>query len=448
MSETAAPPTLPTGRDFPDRLPAMVVKELRQGLRARLFAETVAGFHLVIVVLILPVVSFASPNETGGIQRLVWGIFAAVLVLLLPLRGLSALSQERRANTLDTLLLTNLRAGRIVRGKWLAIAAQIVLVGLSLMPYILILYAGGGVSLPGSLLTLLRLMLAGLVLTAVYVALSWNDSWLWRAAPGVALAFLAMKEYAGPLVAELQNPARSFAAWSGPWRVPAEGIAGTVLIYLFLEATAQRLAPSAENHHTLPRLVALALPWAALLVPDPLMMQAALAGLTMVSFAALMEPWPVEPPVERTWHRWAALASGWPHGVLWAVAAWGSAAWVVQDRAPELEEMTLRLAAWLFCGRLVLFLAPATWGRHGGMLLLTALMLVLGQALLALMGSLLEAPALTAAAAALPSPLPAFGVTASQPALPWIAAGAALLCAAAAGMALSRHRSLRKELPL
>ena len=161
MSEAVAQPDPSTVRDFPDRLPPMVVKELRQGLRARLFGETVAGFHLVLLVLIFPMLHFGQDSEVAGAQRLLWWIFSGVLVLLLPLRGLSALIQERRENTLDTLLLTSLSGGRIVWGKWLAIAAQIAVTGISLVPYTIILHAAGGISLTENLTALLRLGLLG-----------------------------------------------------------------------------------------------------------------------------------------------------------------------------------------------------------------------------------------------------------------------------------------------
>ncbi len=400
--------------------------------------------NLVVMVLIFPVLgAMASTKEADGIQRLVWWIFAAVLVLLLPLRGLSALTQERRANTLDTLLLTNLKAGRIVWGKWLAAASQVLLVGCSVLPYILMLYVGGGISLDDSILTLLRLMLAGLVLAASYVALSWNDSWLHRAAPGLALAALAMNEYAWPLVAGLIKGGLD-PAWNGAARMTAELAGGGALIAILLEGTAQRLAPATEHHQALPRLVALGLILLAMAVPHPFAGVVALVVLTLVSITALTEPWPVHPRDERAWHRWPGLDAGWPHGVLWAVAAWGITLTGFHAFQSTLAGPAIRLAAWIFCGRMLLCFGPSAWGQRAGLLLATALFFILIQAALVLAGQLLNLTPLSAAAGLLPAPFLMFDNGATPGPHAWTAAGGALACLLFAGTALRRDRSSRK----
>ncbi len=439
MSKAAAPSQLSPVRDFPDRVPAMLVKELRQGLRARLFAEAIAGFHLLIIVLMLPVVSFASGTESSGIQRLVWWIFAAVLVLLLPLRGLSSLISERRDHTLETLLLTNLKAGRIVRGKWLAISAQVLLTGLSVLPYILVLYAGGGLSLPASMLTLLRLIMAGLLLTAAFVSLSWNPSWMQRAVPGLILGFFVMNEYAWPVVALLYD-SNAAAALNAPWRGPAEMIAAAALICILLSGAAQRLAPGVENHQNLPRLIALFLPWLAWCFPDPILMQSALIALILVSLTALTEDWPLVLPPGTGWQRQPGMAAGWPHGVIWAVTAWGTAMVPFHWGADAgLFSPALRCAAWLFCGRLLLWCGRKKWSRSPWWLAGTALLFALLQSALVLGGQLLHLDLLTKLSTAIPVPLTLFQPGGISPALPWIAALAGGGCLLTALITLARQ---------
>jgi len=439
MSKAAAPSQLSAVRDFPDRVPAMLVKELRQGLRARLFAEAIAGFHLLIIVLMLPVVSFAGGTESSSLQRLVWWIFAAVIVLLLPLRGLSALISESRDHTLETLLLTNLKAGRIVRGKWLAISAQVLLTGISMLPYILLLYAGGGLSLPASVLTLLRLIMAGLVLTAAFVALSWNQSWMQRAVPGVILGFFAMNAYAWPVVALLHENSAS-SALNAPWRVPAEMIAAAALICILLSGAARRLAPGVENHQSLPRLLALFLPWAAWAVPDPILMQSALTALILVSLTALTEAWPLVLPPGGGWQRQPGMAAGWPHGIIWAVTAWG-AAMVPFFKDPDagLFSPALRCAAWLFCGRLLLWCGRKKWNWSPWWLAGTALIFALLQSALVLGGQLLHLDFLTELSTAIPVPLTLFHPGGNSPALPWIAIAAGAGCLLIALITLARQ---------
>ena len=443
MSKPMALSSLSTVQDFPDRLPAMLVKELRQGLRARLFAETAVGFHLLIMVIILPLTSLASGQEVLGIQRLVWWIFAAVLVALLPLRGLSALHEERQGNTMDTLLLTNLKAGRIVGGKWLAITSQILLVGLSVIPYILILYAGGGISLPGSLLTLARLILAGLTLTAAFVAFSWNGPWLQRSAPGLILLLWVLKDYALPVVAALLGEAAPYAA--GPWSFLSELVAAAALITVLLEGTAQRLAPAGEDHQAVPRMICLLLPVLSLVIPDPLLIPASMLVITVVGLSALTEPWPVSRTPRRTWRRLPGLNSGWPHGVLWAISAWAPVIVIAPHSAPGLVGAALRMTAWMFCGFLLLRCGPAFWRKQAWILAATALMFLLLQLLLPLVGGLLNLEVLSNIAGFIPAP---FLIAASDPPslfLSGMAGGPALLCLFLAGAALLRHRTNRGE---
>lgn len=456
MSDSAAQQDLPSVRDFPDRLPPMVVKELRQGLRAKLFGETIAGFHLVLVVILLPALTFGEASEIAGIQRLLWWIFIGVLVLLLPLRGLSALIQERRENTLDTLLLTRLSAGRIVWGKWLAIASQIAVTGLSLIPYAIMVYAAGGVSLTESLATLLRLGLLGAALTAAYVALSWNASWLWRAGPALILTFLALTRYAGPLVRGLTGESPDFSEIT-LLRLLAEIIAATAIIYLTLEAAGTRLAPWTEDHRTGPRLLGLALPLLlAAGAADPgwnaVLGITALTGLTLVSLTALTEPWPGPPPHAGATppggkRRWRGLPAGWPHGVFWALAAWGLM-YVVTTAGTfsPAHVQAMKLAAWLFSGRLLLFLFPASLRNGMTGLLATALIFFLLQTILSLAGELLNLPALTVFASYTPGWFDAPGAFPGVVReMNWIAAATAGCCGLLAGLAWLKHHATRKE---
>jgi hypothetical protein len=449
MSESVAQHNASAVRDFPDRLPPMVVKELRQGLRARLYGETIAGFHLVLLVLLFPILNFGQSSGVEGAQRLLWWIFTGVLVLLLPLRGLSALFQERRENTLDTLLLTNLSAGRIVWGKWLAIASQITVTGISLIPYTIILYAAGGISLTESLTSLLRLGMLGLTLTAAYVALSWNGSWLWRAGPALILTWLALTQGAGPMIRSLTGGGL-VPGEAGLVRLLAETAGTAALIYLLLEGASSRLGPWTEDHRTGPQRLGLALPlllaagaghaaWQEVLGP------VALAGLTLISLTALTAPWPPPRAVPRQgWQRWRMTGQGWPQGVAWAIVAWSFLLLVMERWLPaEQQAVTLQLVAWLFTGKLLLFCFPESKRNSTTALLGTGLILLLGQAAFLLAADLLNLPALRTAATAIPGGMAGRG--GPHPAMGWIAGSAAALCGVLAMVALGRHRPDRQE---
>ena len=454
MNDGAAQQDLSAARDFPDGLPPMVVKELRQGLRAKLFGETIAGFHLVLMVLMFPLLNYGQEPEIAGIQRLLWWIFIGVLMLLLPLRGLSALIQERRENTLDTLLLTNLSAGRVVWGKWLAISSQIAVTAISLIPYTIMMYAAGGISLTGSLMALFRLGILAVSLTAAYVALSWNASWVSRAAPALILSWLALTQYAWPMVGTLTSGNASSMEFAVV-RLLAEMVAAASLIYLILETTSARLAPRTEDHRTGPRLLGIVLPmilaagaghqeWRGILCPGIFVF------LTIGSLTALTESWPRIPFLNSASIRDSkslpgGIASGWPLGVAWALGAWGLMLLATLLWLPDQKDLALRFIAWIFAGRLLLFLLPAARRTNAMALLSTALVFFLLQTALSLAGDLLTMPTLTVLAGSLPGLFPVPGLGTVTRDMSGIAAAAAGSCALLALIAWAKHRRASKE---
>ncbi len=139
-----APASLFLLRDFPDRLPAMVVKELRQGLRSPMFVAPFAGVH---VAAILAVGKEYLDGDTRDFSSPFWIVAAAVVGFLMPLRGFTALREECVGGNSALLLLGGLSRWQIVRGKWLV---QIMMCGLlliSLLPYMLVRYFLGGMEI-------------------------------------------------------------------------------------------------------------------------------------------------------------------------------------------------------------------------------------------------------------------------------------------------------------
>lgn len=138
--------------DFPDWVDPMVVKELRQGMRARLFLVPFAGIHVlaVVAVLVENLSTAALADGDGGpasgfVQTgLLWTLASFVLLAVLPLRGWSALEEEMHGSNVELVVTTRLSRWRIVLGKWLVICAQSWLVLVSLLPYFLVRYFNGG----------------------------------------------------------------------------------------------------------------------------------------------------------------------------------------------------------------------------------------------------------------------------------------------------------------
>lgn len=188
MNDSAAPIPPPASlelRDFSDRLPAVLVKELRQGLRARLFVIPFLLLHAFLVLITL---------EAGsGGTSFFWQSLALMLTALLPMRNIGALAEERQANTLDTLMLTRLTPWRIVWGKWTATFALVLLTAVSALPYLLVRYLNGGSSFVQEGLVLAGLVMVSGAFTAVLTALSTLTAGVARHILAVLLIFVVYR---------------------------------------------------------------------------------------------------------------------------------------------------------------------------------------------------------------------------------------------------------------
>lgn len=165
-SSTTAVPTHEI-RDFPDWVPAMVVKELRQGLRARMFVvpfvllQAFACLALVQEYLAqdrlrgITLTRLASDNLLPG---MFWSCAWLFVGLIMPFRCMGAMTEELREKSADLLLLGGLSRMRIVQGKWLVQLLLSLLTLLSLAPYMLARYFLGAVDLTETLLHFLSVL--------------------------------------------------------------------------------------------------------------------------------------------------------------------------------------------------------------------------------------------------------------------------------------------------
>jgi hypothetical protein len=138
------------GDDFPGWLSPMLVRELRQGVQSGIFAWTFIGIQGAMFALMTWAVGTfgGAPEGASGrdFQAMFWGALALAIVVVVPLRGLTAVSGERVASNLDLVRLTRLSATRIVLGKWAALVGQGLLVATALLPYLALRYFFGGVN--------------------------------------------------------------------------------------------------------------------------------------------------------------------------------------------------------------------------------------------------------------------------------------------------------------
>lgn len=250
--------------DFPDRLSPMLVKELRQGLRSKTFIVVFLSLQAILLIILLTATASNSSATAGGIiSGFIFTFFAIVVLVVQPLRGIGALSSEIKGNTLDMIVLTRLTARRIVYGKWFAIVSQSALIFATIIPYLIFRYFFGKMNLTGEIVLLTLIFITSMAFTAATVGLSGSSSVILRA----LLPIIGF-----PIITILLLQfifARNFGSGSGVIDYCSLADAesrGVVLGYLaaiafvgwsLLSLGISFIAPAAENHSTIRRLVTL-----------------------------------------------------------------------------------------------------------------------------------------------------------------------------------------------
>lgn len=238
-----------------DRFGPMLVKELRQGLRTKVFLTAFIGFQAILLVMVLAGFASHRSGESGEfLNAAIWSMLMFMLIVITPLRGLFALDKEIRSGTLELLQITNLDAWRIVRGKWGALIGEAMLYLAAALPYFTLRYFLGGVHILSDLGWLALLALYSASLTAVVVGLSGFRSILLRI--GTAVAVVAHVWIGGGMIEAMASPYGPMSAFSGSsfsdwWGVLIAFIVTlTIVGWSFLRLGARTIATQAENHST------------------------------------------------------------------------------------------------------------------------------------------------------------------------------------------------------
>lgn len=140
-------------------LGAMVVKEVRQGMRRGIFVVPFVGIQILSVMAVwLEFESgFASAytDYTGVLNiflmmpgtplfsGLFWLVVGMMCVVIMPLGGLGMMREELEEGNHELLLLTRLTRLEVVGGKFLALWGLIMLTFVSLLPYVMVRYFTG-----------------------------------------------------------------------------------------------------------------------------------------------------------------------------------------------------------------------------------------------------------------------------------------------------------------
>ncbi|HEY0093834.1 MAG TPA: ABC transporter permease, partial [Archangium sp.] len=141
-----------------DRLNPLVVKEVRQGLRSRLF--WVSFGLMLLACFILSMVAYASTRddvsspEGQGFFFAFFFCLAVVHFFIIPYSAYRSLAREREDETWVLLILTGLGPRRILRGKVASFLVQAGLYASAVGPFLLFSYYLNGIDLPTILLVL------------------------------------------------------------------------------------------------------------------------------------------------------------------------------------------------------------------------------------------------------------------------------------------------------
>lgn len=174
MADKPDPITIPEknpGTDFPAILPALLVKELRQGLRTKSF---IIMMILVPVVMSFPFMMACFHNmrmeplfSRGEVDGFFWAIATCSILLINPVRALWSIYQEKSTKSSDLLVLTHLSSRKIIFQKWTSYALQTLLLLMIFFPFLVLRYFLGGVELFPDIIRLGFIFVFSLGLTAI-----------------------------------------------------------------------------------------------------------------------------------------------------------------------------------------------------------------------------------------------------------------------------------------
>lgn len=259
-------PAFPHLNDFSDRISPMLVKELRQGMRAKAFVALFLSLQIFLAVMLLSASAASTSDQVGSvISGIIFTFFAIAVLLVQPMRGTAALSSEVKGNTIDMMVLTRLSAWRIVFGKWVAIVSQSALLLSTIIPYLILRYFFGGMNLVGEIVLLFLIFLTSMALTAVTVGLSGCSSVIIRSLlPIFGLPIMMWSFLVMTLMSGFRGSVGFMDAFSLATTESRIGVLFYILSIIYLGASllsmgASLIAPAAENHALVRRIVAFVL---------------------------------------------------------------------------------------------------------------------------------------------------------------------------------------------
>lgn len=240
----------------------VLVKELRQELRVRSFVHSFVWFHLAMIILTIMSPALRGADAEFSISSaLFWSVLAVPLLLVIPMRAFTVFSKETRANELELIFLTRISAWQMVFYKWVALCLEGVLLLVAALPYAITRYFLGSMNMIDALYTLGVFLLLMFLLSALAVMISAGNAERRRISGFFAiLGLLVLYPVINGVFAIGYT---GYTRLGGGGSVTSFETVVLWLIYiplflvLLLEFAASRIAPRAENHARVKRLLGL-----------------------------------------------------------------------------------------------------------------------------------------------------------------------------------------------
>jgi hypothetical protein len=265
MSDTS----IAKDRSASDWLSPIIIKELRQGLRGRVFIFSFFLLQLAMIYCCSGALMARVSQQSSNYQLysgMFWFIVALPLVAVIPLSGMGMLRNEIKVNSLDLVYLTHLTPWKIVVGKWAALVTQSLLFIFAVLPYLVLRYFLGGVNLISELEMLLIFFVIGVIITSITVGLSAHPVWLVRGAIcfgvfiglWVLLVLIIDAAFSGPSGTGSRSPDNHFLLLLTCY--------GTLVSLLMLEIGTAKISPPAATRSFSIRIVGLVVLGATLIL--------------------------------------------------------------------------------------------------------------------------------------------------------------------------------------
>jgi len=319
-----------------DRLSPILVKELRQGIRSKLF---LGAFLTIQLLLFLYGTTLLMSSDFGGDSSaelaFFWSAIVLPMLILVPAMASQGIEKEITGKTLDLLLLTRISSYRLVLGKWASVVVQSTLLVTSALPYLMLRYFLGGIDIWNELQSFAILVLASALLAGITMGF-----WATKVSKLVKWAGVVAFLWLGPYMFVVLIVSRRGFTSTGSGIGLVIWVYASIAMLMMLALAASRIGPPAENHSTQIRILALVAAGAGLMFSGARnveVLSAILAIFILVPsiFGALTEkvralPRLYAPFLNRTrLVRWISfpLSPGWPGGVAFTCLVLSLAPW-------------------------------------------------------------------------------------------------------------------------